>query len=45
MDLFKNYRKIEGFCIPKLFDTELRMTDQVQYLGVILDKKLDCKLD
>jgi hypothetical protein len=34
-----NYRKIWGFYNPRLFGTELRMTDQVKYLGVILDKK------
>jgi hypothetical protein len=28
---------------PRLFDTELRMTDQVNNLGVILDKKFDWK--
>jgi hypothetical protein len=32
-------RKIGGFYNPKLFGTELRMTDQVKYLGGILDKK------
>jgi hypothetical protein len=29
---------------PRLFGTELRMTDQVKHLGVILDKKLDWKV-
>jgi hypothetical protein len=43
MVLFMNNRKIGGFYSPKRFDTELRMTDQVKYLGVILDKKLDWK--
>jgi hypothetical protein len=36
-------RKIEGFYNPRFVGTELRMTDQVKYLGVILDKKLDWK--
>jgi hypothetical protein len=38
-----NNRKIGGFFNPKLFGTELKMTDQVKYLGVILDMKLDWK--
>jgi hypothetical protein len=41
MVLFTNNRKIGGFYNPKLFGTESRMTDQVKYLGVIFDKKLD----
>jgi hypothetical protein len=43
MVLFTNNRNIRGFYNPKLFGTELRMTDQVKYLRVILDKKLDWK--
>jgi hypothetical protein len=43
MVLFTNNRKIGGFYNPRLFDTELRMADQVKYLGVILDQKLDRK--
>jgi hypothetical protein len=43
MVLFTNNRKIGGFYNLRLFGTELRMTDQVKYLGVILDKKLDWK--
>jgi hypothetical protein len=43
MFLFTNNRKMGGFYNPKLFGTELRMTDQVKYLGVILDKKPDWK--
>jgi hypothetical protein len=43
MVLFTNNRKIGGFYNPRIFGTELRMTDQVKYLGVILDKKLDWK--
>jgi hypothetical protein len=42
MVLFTNNRKIGGFYNPRLFGTELRMTDQVKYLGVMLDKNLDC---
>jgi hypothetical protein len=41
MILFTNNREIGGFYNPRLFGTELRMTVQVKYLGVILDKKLD----
>jgi hypothetical protein len=41
MILFTNNRKIGGFYNPRLFGNELRMTVQVKYLGVILDKKLD----
>jgi hypothetical protein len=41
MVLFTNNRKVGGFYNPRLFGTELRMTDQVKYLRVILDKKLD----
>jgi hypothetical protein len=43
MVLFTNNRKIGGFYNPRLYGTELRKTDQVKYLGVILNKKLDCK--
>jgi hypothetical protein len=43
MVLFTNNRKIGGFYNPRLLGTELKMTDQVKYLGVILDKKLDWK--
>jgi hypothetical protein len=38
MVLFTSNRKIGGF-----YYSELRMTEQVKYLGVILDKKLDWK--
>jgi hypothetical protein len=41
--LFTNNRKIKGFYNPRVFGTELKMTDQVKYLGVILEKKLDWK--
>jgi hypothetical protein len=43
MVLFTNNRKIGGFYNLRLFGTELRMTDQVKYLRVILTKKLDWK--
>jgi hypothetical protein len=43
MVLLMNNREIGCFYKLRLFGTELRMTDQVKYLGVILDKKLDCK--
>jgi hypothetical protein len=44
MDLFTNNRKIWGFYNPRLFGTELDMPDQVKYLGVILDRKLDWRI-
>jgi hypothetical protein len=43
MVLFTNNRNIEGFYNPRLLGNTLRMTDQVKYLGLILDNKLDCK--
>jgi hypothetical protein len=43
MVLFTNNRMIGGLYNPRLFRTALRMTEQVKYLGVILDKKLDSK--
>jgi hypothetical protein len=43
MVLFTNNRKIGGSYKPRFFGTELRVTDQGKYLGVILDKKLDWK--
>jgi hypothetical protein len=43
MVFFMDNRKIGGFYSPRIFETELRMTDQVKYIGVILDKKLNWK--
>jgi hypothetical protein len=43
MVLFTNNRKIEGFCNPRLSGSELRITDQMKHLEVILNKKLDWK--
>jgi hypothetical protein len=40
MVLFMNNRKIWGFYNPRLFGTVLKITDQVKYLVVILDKEL-----
>jgi hypothetical protein len=40
MVLFTNNRKIGDFYNPRLFGTELRMTYQVKYLGVILVRSL-----
>jgi hypothetical protein len=37
MVLFTKRRNFEGFFAPKLSDPELIPTNQVQYLGVILD--------
>jgi hypothetical protein len=45
MVLFTNNRIIGDFYNPRLFGTELRMTDQVKHLGLILDKKFDWKTD
>jgi hypothetical protein len=41
MVLFTNNRKIGNVYNRRFFGTELKMTDQVKCLGVILDKKLD----
>jgi hypothetical protein len=43
MVLITNNRKIGDFNNTRLIfsETELNMTDQVKYLGVISDKKLD----
>jgi hypothetical protein len=43
MVLSTNNKKIGDFYNPRLFGTKLRMTDQVKYQRVILDKKLDWK--
>jgi hypothetical protein len=43
MVLFTNNRNIGGFYNPRLSCTDLKVTDQGKYLGVILDKKLDWK--
>jgi hypothetical protein len=41
MVLFTNNRKLVGFKKPMLFGTELQLKNQVKYLGVILDEKLN----
>jgi hypothetical protein len=41
MVLFTNNWKLVGFKKPILFGTELQMQNQVKYLGVILDEKLN----
>jgi hypothetical protein len=41
MVLFTNNRKLVGFKKPILFGTELQLKTQVEYLGVILDEKLN----
>jgi hypothetical protein len=33
----------KDFLVPKLFDTELILNNQMKYLGVILDSKLNWK--
>jgi hypothetical protein len=43
MVFFTKRRNLEGFFTPKLFDTELLPNNQVEYLGVILDSKLNWK--
>jgi hypothetical protein len=43
MVLFTHNRNIGVFYNPRFIGTELRMTDQLKYLGVVLDKKLDSK--
>jgi hypothetical protein len=41
MELFTKRRNFEGFFAPRLFDTELILNNQVKYLGVNLDSKLN----
>jgi hypothetical protein len=41
MVFFTKRRNLEGFFAPRLFDTELILNNQVKYLGVILDSKLN----
>jgi hypothetical protein len=41
MVLITNNRKMRGFNNTRLSETELNMADQVKYLGVISDQKLD----
>jgi hypothetical protein len=43
MVLFTKRRNVEGFFAPRLFDTELILNNQVKYLGVTLDSKLNWK--
>jgi hypothetical protein len=43
MVLFTNNSKIGDSYNPRLFGTELKMTDKVRYLGLILDKNFDWK--
>jgi hypothetical protein len=37
------WRNLEGFFAPRHFDTELILNNQVKYLGVILNSKLNWK--
>jgi hypothetical protein len=39
--LFTYNRKLVGFKKPILFGTEFQLKNQVKYLGVILDEKLN----
>jgi hypothetical protein len=41
MVLLSNKRNIEGSYTLRLFGTELKMTNQVKYFEMILDKKLE----
>jgi hypothetical protein len=41
MVIFTNNKKIVGFKKPILFETELQLKNQVKYLGVIQDEKLN----
>jgi hypothetical protein len=43
MILFTKRRNLKGLFTPRLFDTELILNNQVKYLGVILDSKLNWK--
>jgi hypothetical protein len=40
---FTKRRNLQGLFAPKLFDTELILKNQVKYLGVILNCKLNWK--
>lgn len=39
--MFTQKRTLGPYRLPKLFDTELQLADEVKYLGVILDSKLN----
>jgi hypothetical protein len=43
MVIFTKTRNLEGFSAPKFFDMELILNNQVKYLRVILDSKLNWK--
>jgi hypothetical protein len=36
-------RNLEGFFVPKLFETEMILNNQIKYLGVIQDSKINWK--
>jgi hypothetical protein len=44
MVLFTKKRNLESFFVPRLFDIELILNNQVKYLGIILDSKLNWKI-
>jgi hypothetical protein len=44
MVLFTNNRKIGSFYNPRLFGTELRMTDQVKWLRVISSRVISSRV-
>jgi hypothetical protein len=41
MVFFTNIRKLVGFKKPILFGTELQLKNEVKYLRVVLDEKLN----
>jgi hypothetical protein len=43
MMLFTRKTKVPDFRLPKLFGTQLKLTDKIKYLGVIFDPKLSFK--
>jgi hypothetical protein len=43
MMLFTRKTKVPEFRLPKLFGTQLKLTDKVKYLGVTFDPKLSFK--
>jgi hypothetical protein len=43
MVFFTKCRKLESFFAPKLFDQKLILKNQVKYLGVILEIKMNWK--
>ena len=43
--LFSRRHKLPTFNLPKLDSTEIKLSDKVKYLGIVLDRKLSWKLN